>query len=355
MQISSLDATIIVSEPLHESIKKVFNTKTVISSVFILVDENTKKHCLPQIIDFPELDTAKIIEVRSGESNKNLETTRKIWDFLTLSYADRHSLLIILGGGVLGDMGGFAASTFKRGIDFITIPTTLLAQVDASIGGKLGINSLGYKNEIGIFRSPEFVIINSIFLQTLTPELLLSGYAEMVKHALIYSSEHWTKIKTYDILKFDHKSIDKLISKSIFIKNDFVKNDPKEKDIRKALNFGHTVGHAIESYLNANEMPIDHGRAVAHGIIIESFLSHLKLRVHLDKVNEIAEFLISQYGKLKLSEADLPHLFKYMQHDKKNVDKISRFSLLPAIGEVEIDQVCTTEEVVSAFEFYFQL
>lgn len=353
MQISSLGSIIIISDNLKEAFSKALKDYKN-AHIFITVDENTKKHCLPLLPDIPALKKAKIIETRSGELNKNIETTLGIWKYLSSERANRKSLVINLGGGVLCDMGGFAAATFKRGIDFINIPTTLLAQVDASVGGKLGIDLENYKNEIGLFKTPCFVLIYTKFLQTLDKANLLSGYAEIIKHALINSPNHWKKVKEFDPRQkpMNYKQLESIISKSIFIKNDFVQKDPIEKDLRKALNFGHTIGHAIESFFMNTPNQLLHGQAVAYGMIYEAYLSYKNSNLLKDQLVEIVDYVTGVYGKIKINTTDYKALMELMTHDKKNMDSNLNFTLISDIGTVEINQVCSQEDICEAFEFY---
>ena len=249
----------------------------------VLVDENTKRCCLPVFLKATNID-AILIEIPSGEEHKNLENCQLIWNELSTHHFDRNSLLINLGGGVIGDMGGFAASTYKRGIDFIQIPTSLLAMADASIGGKLGIDFAYLKNQIGLFNNPKAVLINPFFLNSLPKNQLLSGFAEVVKHALITDKYFWKEIKKTPLEKMNWKSI---IYQSLMIKNDIVTQDPLEKGERKKLNFGHTFGHAIESFYLEQGKPILHGEAISLGMILESNLS----KINKEEKQEISSFL----------------------------------------------------------------
>ncbi|MCF6242627.1 MAG: 3-dehydroquinate synthase [Bacteroidales bacterium] len=324
---------------------------------FILMDENTEKFCLPEIKEqLPE--NYYPIKIKSGEINKNLKTVSKIWETLSKNGANRKSLLINLGGGVIGDMGGFAASTFKRGIAFINIPTTLLSQVDASVGGKTGFDFIGLKNEIGCFNAPEKVIIYPQFLKTLDKENIISGFAEMIKHALIYDATHYEKLKSFNITNnddFDYDELLKLIEKSVSIKTYFVETDPYEKNIRKALNFGHTFGHAFESYFLQTDKELLHGKAVAFGMIFDAFLSNKKCMFPMEQLFDITEFITGLYGKLYFSKKDYEALFSLMQHDKKNEQAKINFSLLSKIGKVEINQTAGKTEIFEAFDYYVQL
>ena len=303
------------------------------SKVSILVDENTKKYCLPLL---PGIKNSVIVEIKSGEENKNIDNCNFIWKKLTENHFDRNSVLINLGGGVICDMGGFCASTYKRGIDFIQIPTTLLAMVDASVGGKLGIDFNGFKNQVGMFANPKSVIIYPEFIETLSENELKSGFAEVVKHALISDKKLWETIRSSSFNDLDWKGI---IETSVNIKNNIVLTDPKENGERKKLNFGHTYGHAIESYYLQKGTPILHGEAIFMGIIIESELSSL---TDSDK-NQIKNYILSNF--------QLPHfpskseLLSFMKNDKKNLDGKISFSLLKEIGNCTINNLFSEDEL----------
>ena len=303
------------------------------SKVAILVDENTKRECLSLL---PKIKNSIIIEVPSGEGNKNIAICNTIWEKLSLNNFDRNSVLINLGGGVIGDMGGFCASTYKRGIDFIQIPTTLLAMVDASIGGKIGINFNGLKNQIGLFSNPKSVIINPIFLNTLASNQLQSGFAEVIKHSLITNKKHWEVLSN---TLFEDLDLQNIIDISIQIKNTIVKADPLEKNNRKKLNFGHTYGHAIESYYLEEKKPILHGESVLMGIILECELSLLS---HNEKI-DIKDYLLSNFQL-----PDIPSknkLMKFLINDKKNKEAKINFTLLNGIGNCTIDNLFTEDEL----------
>ena len=235
--------------------------------LFILVDEHTQHLCLPLINAFEELKQAEVITIGAGDIHKNLETLAHVCGALGTRGATRHSLMINLGGGMVTDLGGFAASTFKRGIKYINIPTTLLAMVDASVGGKTGINFNGLKNEIGVFSPAEYVLIETEFLKTLDTQNLLSGYAEMLKHGLISTTRHWAELLNFDMNHIDYKMLQTLVAESVQIKENIVEQDQFEKGIRKALNLGHTVGHAFESLALETNRPVLHGYDVAWGIV----------------------------------------------------------------------------------------
>ncbi|MBN1251295.1 MAG: 3-dehydroquinate synthase [Bacteroidales bacterium] len=321
---------------------------------FLLADENTDKYCMPLIKDFLPNNIIKI-KINSGENNKNINSIIYIWQKLTENNADRKSTLINLGGGVICDLGGFAASTYKRGIDFVNIPTSLLAQVDASIGGKTGFDFMGYKNQIGSFNSPLAVFVNADFLKSLNKENLKSGFAEMIKHALVFDTEHYNNLIKLDFDKIDYQNLLILIKKSISIKEYFVEKDPFEKNIRKTLNFGHTAGHAFESYFLNTENEIAHGYAVAFGIIIELILSYNKLKFQLSKLKEITDFIIKTYGKIQFNKNDYEALFALMKQDKKNENNEINFTLLSDIGKSFINSSATKKEIFEAFDYYFKL
>ncbi|MGZ4158944.1 MAG: 3-dehydroquinate synthase, partial [Bacteroidia bacterium] len=268
-EIISNNYSVFVTNDISKEINRFFKTsKNKYSKIFILVDENTLKFCYPQLVEKIEpFEHAEIIEIDSGEESKTIEVCVQIWSALSEYGADRKSLFVNLGGGVIGDMGGFIASTFKRGMDFINIPTTLLSQVDASVGGKVGVDMNHFKNEIGVFNDPSAVFINLNFLNTLDKRQILSGFAEIIKHALIADVNYWAKVRTADFANFD--SFDELVKTSVYIKNTIVLEDPKEKGIRKVLNFGHTVGHAVETFFleQDSKKHLLHGEAIAIGMI----------------------------------------------------------------------------------------
>jgi len=270
--------------------------------VFVVTEDNVNALWVNKYDNFFKSSGIKKIQIPSGENNKKIDSVLKIWEFLSTHSADRKSLVINIGGGMLTDLAGFAASTFKRGCDFLNIPTTLLSQVDASVGGKTGINFNGLKNEIGTFREPVAVIINTAFLSTLDLENLKSGFAEMIKHGLINSTKHLHDCKNFNLVDVDYFALQKMISDSVEIKSWFVSNDPTEKGIRKALNFGHTVGHAFESFAMQKNRPVQHGFAVAYGMIAELFLSTEKCGFPVSERDELSGWLIELYGKFEIQE-----------------------------------------------------
>ena len=303
------------------------------SKIGILVDENTKEFCLPLL---SKIKKSIVIEIKSAEENKNIDSCNLIWEALSQNSFDRNSLLINLGGGVIGDMGGFCASTYKRGIDFIQIPTSLLAMVDASVGGKLGIDFNGLKNHVGLFSNPKSVIINPKFLETLAENELKSGFAEVVKHALITDKNLWNHLKNSNLLDLDWEEI---IENSVQIKNKIVMSDPKEKGERKKLNFGHTFGHAIESYYLQKGTPILHGEAIFMGIILESELSSLSV----SEKNDIKNYILSNFSLPYTPSKS--NLLNFLRNDKKNFEEKINFSLLEGIGNCTINNLFSEDEL----------
>jgi 3-dehydroquinate synthase len=322
------------------------------SSIFILVDENSAQHCLPSLLsDIDALTEAEIIEIESGESQKTVETCIELWRVLGELGADRKSLLLNVGGGVITDLGAFVASTFKRGISYINVPTTLLAQVDASIGGKTGFDLGVLKNEIGTFSQPDSVFIVPDFLRTLPGRQLLSGYAECLKHALIADHEYWNVLSDVNIA--DPKNWEAVIFRSLEIKLQIVREDPLESGIRKVLNFGHTVGHALESYyLEDPQRSLLHGEAVIVGMICEAWLSVEKGLLSARQFNEIVTQLIALYGVLELPSGCEDRIVELMRGDKKNEKGAFRFTLLTKIGEAVYNKAMTPEDVLAAISFY---
>jgi 3-dehydroquinate synthase len=319
------------------------------TKIQVIVDENTFKFCYPTIKSF--LGKHNLIKIKSGEAEKTLDTCQKIWQAMTDNELDRHSLVINLGGGVIGDMGGFCASTYKRGIDFIQIPTTLLSQVDASVGGKLGIDFQGLKNHIGVFQIPNTVLIDDAFLKTLPYSELRSGFAEIIKHCLIMDGKKWDEIRRKDFEEQDFKD---LIAHSVNIKQHVVEADPTEKGLRKILNFGHTLGHAIETYfLGKPKLHLLHGEAIAAGMICEAFLSFKRGMIDQKTLENIEEFIFSVYGKATIAASDIEPIIALTAQDKKNKGKEVRFSLLEGAGKCTYDISVSKAEMKKALEYYF--
>ena len=317
--------------------------------LFVLVDETTEQLCLPLIAGFDCMQEAQRIVIGATDTHKTLDTLSHVWAELQRMGATRHSLLINLGGGMVTDLGGFAASTFKRGLAYINIPTTLLSMVDASVGGKTGINFGGLKNEIGVFNNANCVILDTTFLRTMDTENLLSGYAEMLKHGLISNEQTWAELLSMDLNDLD--KLGDLVEKSVAVKQRIVIEDPTEHGIRKALNLGHTVGHAFES-LALERKPILHGYAVAYGLVVELYLCCVKTGFPQDKMRQTVGFIKENYGKMPITCDDYPKLIELMHHDKKNVGTDINFTLLGGIGDIRINQTATEEEIKEALDFY---
>ena len=341
---------VIISEQLEKVLTESVATCQADRS-FILTDETTLALCWPVIQNYPCVKDAKTITIKAGDTHKDLESISHVWSELQRMGATRHSLLINLGGGMVTDLGGFAASTFKRGISFINIPTTLLSMVDASVGGKTGINFGGLKNEIGVFNNANCVILDTTFLQTLDEENILSGYAEMLKHGLISTEAHWAELMNFNIESPDLKELGDLVAKSVQVKERIVTEDPTEKGIRKALNLGHTVGHAFES-LALQRKPVLHGYAVAWGLVCELYLSVAKTGFPVDKMRQMARYIFMHYSKMPITCDDYPTLLELMTHDKKNTGSDINFTLLGGIGDIRINQTATKEEIEEALDFY---
>ena len=334
--------------PISESLATFF-AQNEYSHIAILVDEFTNKYCLPIIQDLLPSNFIKIL-IKSGEHHKNLATCERVWDRMTKANMDRHSLLVNLGGGVIGDLGGFCASTYKRGIDFIQIPTTLLAQVDASVGGKLGIDFHGLKNHIGVFQLPKAVLIDPTFIDTLSIQQKKSGFAEIIKHCLIRDEKEWSAIRQQS---FEELDLSKLIAHSVAIKEAVVLEDPKEAGLRKILNFGHTLGHAIETYLlDKGKRKILHGEAIAIGMIVEAFISHQRDLISLQELEEIESYLFENYGRVKLHTEEISKIIALTAQDKKNKGKEIRFSLLTGLGDCGYDIPVSSAEMKKAIQYY---
>lgn len=319
--------------------------------IFVLTDEVTREKCWPVIEHFYSLKGATVITIGATDTHKDLETVAYVWQQLGEGGASRHSLLINLGGGMVTDLGGFAASTFKRGINFINIPTTLLAMVDASVGGKTGINFRGLKNEIGVFNDSRFVILDTEFLKTLDAPNFISGYAEMLKHGLISNEKMWAELVNFDIANPDLKLLSRMVADSVAVKEKVVEVDPHEKGLRKALNYGHTFGHAFESF-SLKRKPILHGYAVAFGMICELYLSVIKTGFPAEKMRQTVNYIKQYYGLLPFTCDDYPELIDWMKHDKKNQNGIINFTLLGNIGDIKINQTATEEEIKQALDFF---
>jgi len=335
---------VVIGSPA-EFVKSFLNNKNY-SKIGVLVDKHTSLLCYPKIKDL--LPAHHLFQIPSGEENKTLTTCTVIWQQLTDYSFDRHSLLIILGGGVLGDMGGFCAATYKRGIDFVLIPTTLLSQVDASVGGKLGIDFNNYKNHIGVFQEPVCTLIATEFLSTLPQRELRSGFAEIIKHCLIADKEMWDEIRTQPL---QNQNWEALVSHSVKIKYKIISEDPREKGLRKILNVGHTIGHALETYFLNTPNKLFHGEAIAIGMIAECFIATKKGLLNQDELNQISNYLIQLFGKEKLPE-NVDDIIDLAGQDKKNRGNKIKVALPDSIGKAVWDIEVTKEEIAESLAFY---
>lgn len=322
------------------------------SSLFVLVDENTEQHCLTRFLAHTELNPTSVLVMQAGEENKHLSTCEKLWNELSSLGADRNSALINLGGGVVTDLGGFVACTFKRGIDFYNIPTTLLSMVDASVGGKTGIDLGALKNQIGIIQEPQQVVIDSQWLSTLPLEEVRSGFAEMLKHGLIADANYWGKLK--GLVNLTPEVLSPYIKPSVAVKSEVVKEDPYEKGLRKILNFGHTLGHAIESYflVTPSKQRLLHGEAIAIGMVLEAYLSIECCGLSPEEAKEIKLVFQQFYPQVEIKEEDVDAILALLRHDKKNKAGRINFVLLTKIGIPAIDVQVPQELFQKAFDFY---
>lgn len=323
------------------------------SKIFILVDENTHQYCLSKFLEKLETNIAiEIIEIESGEINKTIDTCIGVWNTLSELDADRKSLMINIGGGVITDLGGFVACTFKRGISYINVPTTLLSMVDASVGGKTGVDLGHLKNQIGVISNPDLVLIDTQFLDTLPKDQMRSGLAEMLKHGLITGESYWNKFT--DLSKLNLDDLDELIHESVIIKRNVVEEDPFENGLRKTLNFGHTLGHAIESYFlsNPNKITLLHGEAIAIGMILASYISTELIGFPKETTNSIKKLFLSYYDKVNIEKSDYPNIIELLKYDKKNNHGNINFVLLEAIGKCKIDCLVDNDLIIEAFKYY---
>lgn len=343
---------IIISQNLCQSLTQAIE-EVKHDLLFVLCDETTERLCLPVVSDFECMKNVQRIVIPATDTHKTLESLSHVWSELQRMGATRHSLMVNLGGGMVTDLGGFAASTFKRGIPYINIPTTLLSMVDASVGGKTGINFGGLKNEIGVFNNARSVILDTTFLRTMDHENICSGYAEMLKHGLINNEEMWAELMNFS-LELSDESLEKLgrmVAESVAVKERIVTEDPTEHGIRKALNLGHTAGHAFES-LALERKAVLHGYAVAWGMIVELYLCCVKTGFPQEKMRQTVAFIKENYGRMAITCDDYPHLIELMHHDKKNEGNSIIFTLLGSIGDIRINQTATEEEIMEALDFY---
>ena len=341
---------IIISKQLQTDLAKAI-AECEHDRIFVLVDETTNKLCWSLVKDYLCLKDAQTIIIGATDRRKNLDTLVHVWESLQQGKATRHSLLINLGGGMVTDLGGFAASTYKRGINFINVPTTLLAMVDASVGGKTGINFGELKNEIGVFNDAEFVLLDTNWLQTLDEENIRSGYAEMLKHGLIADETMWAELINFNLAQPNLYQLASMLNKSVRIKERIVAEDPHEKGIRKALNLGHTFGHAFESWAMKRQ-PVLHGYAVAFGLIAELYLATTQTDFPTERMRQTVNFIRAYYGSLPITCNDYPELIELMHHDKKNRGNEINVTLLGGIGDIRINQTITEEDIKEALDFF---
>tara|TARA_B110000977_G_C11071659_1_gene489737 strand:- start:896 stop:1978 length:1083 start_codon:yes stop_codon:yes gene_type:complete len=321
------------------------------SKIFIFCDENSSRYCLPHLIEHvPMLIGSELIEIEAGEQNKTLAICQEVWETIGESKADRKSIIVNLGGGVVCDMGGMIASLYKRGIKFFHIPTTLLAQVDASIGGKLAVDLGAHKNQVGLFKNPDIVLVDPEFLKTLPERHWMSGLAEVLKHALIADAEYWNFLARMDLKNEDF--LNALLYKSIEIKNTIVLQDWEEKGIRKTLNFGHTIGHALESEALDKSQDLLHGEAVAIGLAVETIISEMVNGLNTQECMLILGSLNKLFELRPVPETQFNNVIEWMRHDKKNQEDQINFTLLKNIGEAVYDKTASEDVIEEALNRY---
>ena len=342
---------VIVCEKLTDSLTKAI-AQCPHDRLFILTDVHTHQYCLPHLQGIPELDAAHEIVIGAEDVHKTLETLSTVWQALSEGGATRHSLLVNLGGGMVTDLGGFAAATFKRGMAYINVPTTLLAMVDAAVGGKTGINFNGLKNEIGAFCPARCVLLETEFLRSLDAHNFFSGYAEMLKHGLISNTAHWAELLAFDTEHPDYALLKQMVGRSVQVKENIVEQDPLEHGIRKALNLGHTIGHAFESLALAEDRPVLHGYAVAWGLVCELYLSYVKAGFPKDKMQQTIQFIRENYGSFAFDCKQYDRLYELMTHDKKNTAGVINFTLLREVGDIALNQTADKDTIFEALDFY---
>lgn len=341
--------TIIFSAHIAKDLERYLHTRRF-SKLGVIADSHTILNCYPLIQS--SLPPHSVFSFEAGEVHKNLDTCIQVWQWMTEQAFDRKALILNIGGGVTGDMGGFCASTYKRGIRFINIPTTLLSQVDASVGGKLGVDFMGFKNHIGVFTQPEAVLISDEFLRTLPEAELRSGYAEIIKHGLIAHPNYFESLKKDNWQNQNWKDI---IEVSVGIKEAVVNKDPKEEGLRKILNFGHTIGHAVESFYLDTEKHLLHGEAIAVGMLTEAYLSRKFLRMGAEDLKRIEEMILGVFGRVDIPESDFEAITTLCFQDKKNEGSVLNFSLLRRIGDCEYNIAVGKEEIFESLRYYNEL
>jgi len=354
MAVLANQAPVFYAETGYTELSKYLKTSKP-STIFILVDTNTHDHCLNIFLQYLETEvTIEVIEMEAGEEHKHIETCSGIWSTLSDLGADRKSIIINLGGGVVTDLGGFVASTFKRGISYINVPTSLLAMVDASVGGKCGVDLGNLKNQIGVINQPEMVLVDSNYLTTLPANEMRSGLAEILKHGLIASEKYWEKATNLEALTLE--DMDSLIKESIEIKSQIVKEDPTEQNLRKTLNYGHTLGHAIESYFltNPEKTTLLHGEAIAAGMIMATYLSYKLYGFPEHKLKNVTENINELFPKIELELKDYEMIFDLLKFDKKNSHGNINFVLLEDFGVAKLDVLVPNEQLNEAMDYYLK-
>jgi 3-dehydroquinate synthase len=351
--INSKGYSIFIGDDVYDTIRSyLYQFEFSEHKIFVLTDKNSRKYCLPRLMsNIQVFQQVHILEIQDGEEFKNLNTCQRLWQELAENMADRNAILINLGGGVICDMGGFVASTYKRGIRYLNIPTTLLSMVDASIGGKVGIDMKGLKNEIGLFSNPQVVFIIPEFLETLPQRQLHSGFAEVVKHAIVYEKNYWDDLSSRPFEEI--KNWREIIDWSVEIKNYFVMEDPFDKGFRKVLNFGHTIGHAIETYsLQNDSQPLLHGEAVAIGMICELYISSQQTKLPKTDMDDIIRYLAVNYSHYRFRSGNFDLIIDFMKHDKKNTGNKFNFTLMTSIGNSLINQEVELNLITESLRFY---
>ena len=344
-----MESRIIISKAIEQQLSYALNS-CACDKLFVLMDKTTYALCWPKLEKMLQSYKPILITIEATDTHKDIDSLMNVWKILSDNCGTRQSCLLNLGGGMVTDLGGFAASTFKRGINFINIPTTLLAMVDASVGGKTGINFNGLKNEIGVFNEADVVLLNTEWLKTLDTANIRSGYAEMLKHGLIADEAMWAELINFNLAQLDLRQLSEMLGKSVRVKECIVQEDPHEKGIRKALNLGHTFGHAFESW-SLEKSPILHGYAVAFGLIAELYLSVVKTGFPTERMRQTVNFIREYYGTLPITCNDYPKLIEFMHHDKKNRGNEINVTLLGGIGDVRINQSVSEDEVKEALDF----
>ena len=340
---------VVYAQSLVDDLRKTLGALAKPDTIVWLFDSNTHQLCAPQLREISKGQLELIVE--AGEAHKDLQSLSDVWSEMQAASATRHSLLVNVGGGMLTDLGGFAAATYKRGIRFVNVPTTLLAMVDAAVGGKTGVNFGGLKNEIGSFHEADVVFICTDLLRTLDMPNLVSGYAEMLKHSLLSNRAMWARHLQFPLYNPDFVELQEMVRESISFKQSVVAQDPHEKGLRKALNLGHTIGHSLESVLLHKETPVLHGYAVAWGLLGELYLSVVQKKFPLEVLRQTTQFVVAHYGRPNISCKDYDSLLKCMRHDKKNRGHQINFTLLSDIGQLCLDETASDELIKEALDF----